>query len=389
MKKITFLFLAFIALGTMTSTTLAAKTIVFDDGKSLTCDQTFAPRTLRYSYYYGFHDDFRNPNTSTTYYINGFTINYKNGNYLNMGKPFKLTDALKSSLHAVAPNQTMRILETGGDDWRVASHPATRTTGSGYDFMIGYETKYDTSNNYPDASDDKSHIGCQPYQVSWCGDGMIDAAYETCDDGASNGLPGKCNIACEQINPPESNTCNQTFAPVVLRYWQKYNFGHTYHNIDNFNHRLRSFGIEFIEKYDYNLSPVVPDFNWTQAIKSTDFIIGANTNNTKIIESTNEYEIKSTPLKRGPDNLIIKYRTNTENVATGSNIISHLACQPYEISWCGDGVRDTQFGEPCDPMAEPWKSNGTCRVSLTDGSKCEIVTNPPTPTKTGSVSIKR
>jgi hypothetical protein len=52
--------------------------------------------------------------------------------------------------------------------------------------MIGYRIGYDISNNYPDASDDQYHIECQPYQVTWCGDGVVDAAYESCDDGASN-----------------------------------------------------------------------------------------------------------------------------------------------------------------------------------------------------------
>lgn len=52
--------------------------------------------------------------------------------------------------------------------------------------MIGYRIGYDTSNNYPDATDDSYHVECQPYQVTWCGDGIIDASYESCDDGASN-----------------------------------------------------------------------------------------------------------------------------------------------------------------------------------------------------------
>lgn len=80
----------------------------------------------------------------------------------------------------------MKVLSTYSADWRVVRHPTSRTIGSNYDFMIAYKIDYDTSNNYPDASDDTSHVECQPYQVSWCGDGTVDSSYETCDAGIDN-----------------------------------------------------------------------------------------------------------------------------------------------------------------------------------------------------------
>lgn len=55
----------------------------------------------------------------------------------------------------------------------------------------------------------------------------------------------------------------------------------------------------------------------------------------------------------------------------------HVECANYQVSWCGDGIVDTDQGEPCDPMAEPWKSAGTCRVSPTDETKCELTSVPP------------
>lgn len=68
--------------------------------------------------------------------------------------------------------------------------------------MIAYDINYDRSNNYPDASDDISHKECQPYYVTWCGDGVVDNAYEVCDAGANNGQIGQCNNTCSGVVPP-------------------------------------------------------------------------------------------------------------------------------------------------------------------------------------------
>ncbi len=209
----------------------------------------------------------------------------------------------------------MRIIGTGDNNWRVVRHPAVRTTGSNYDFLIGYKIDYDTSNNYPDASDDLSHIECQPYQVSWCGDGVVDAMYsETCDAGANNGLPSKCNSSCTGVNPPESNVCDQTFPSVTLRYGNMHNFYDTYSNPDSFAHRLRTFAVSFEEPYDYNASAEVPNFDWTASIKSANYIVPSGTTGLRAIESTNNYTIRAVPLVRKTDNLTIKYKIFTENV---------------------------------------------------------------------------
>ena len=63
-------------------TSVSAESISFDDGRTWSCDQSFTPVVLRYGYYQGFFDTFRNTNTSTyTNYINTFDVNYKNANY--------------------------------------------------------------------------------------------------------------------------------------------------------------------------------------------------------------------------------------------------------------------------------------------------------------------
>lgn len=73
--------------------------------------------------------------------------------------------------------------------------------------MIAYDIGYDRSNNYPDASDDISHKECQPYYVTWCGDGVVDNGYETCDPAAPGQSPTTCSpVTCTAITQPP--TCN-------------------------------------------------------------------------------------------------------------------------------------------------------------------------------------
>ncbi len=77
----------------------------------------------------------------------------------------------------------MQVISTRYEDWGIVQKPAIRSNpiAGQYDFMIAYKIKYDKSNNYPDTSDDISHVECQPYYVTWCGDGILDSSYEQCD----------------------------------------------------------------------------------------------------------------------------------------------------------------------------------------------------------------
>lgn len=216
--------------------------------------------------------------------------------------------------YAIGPNQSVKALSTQDNNWRVVKHPTIRSTGSAYDFMIAYKIGYDTSNNYPDASDDAYHTECQPYQVSWCGDGVVDAQYsESCDDGNYNGLPGKCNSSCTSTNPPEVPKCDQTFSSVKLRFGNLHNFFDTYSNTDSFTHLLRNFRVTFEEPYDYNNSSVVPNFAWTTVIKNAQYLVAPGTQNMRVLESTNQYQIVAPPPVRKSDNLTVKYTVYAQN----------------------------------------------------------------------------
>jgi len=97
--------------------------------------------------------------------------------YLDPGSSFRWTQALENNNFKVSSNSSMRVIETGPTNWRIKKHPTTRTnaTKGSYDFMIYYKIDYDKSNNYPDSSDDISHVECEYYSVSWCGDGVRDS----------------------------------------------------------------------------------------------------------------------------------------------------------------------------------------------------------------------
>lgn len=149
-----------------------AQNMTFDDGTTWNCDQNFSPVPLRYNYQYRFYDTWNN-NSNRTVYMNTYAVRYKNSSYMRMGqnwpngKSVYWTNALVNGGYRVPAYSNMQILSTYTNDWAILNHPATRTNN---DFTIAYKVTYDFSNNYPDASDDSSHVECQPYYITWCGD---------------------------------------------------------------------------------------------------------------------------------------------------------------------------------------------------------------------------
>ncbi len=84
-----------------------------------------------------------------------------------------------------------------------------------YDFMIAYQVFYDKSNNYPDTSDDISHVECQPYYVTWCGDGVRDSVYEQCDGTDGLGTGQSCNNSCQIVNNPTPACVNLSSSVLI------------------------------------------------------------------------------------------------------------------------------------------------------------------------------
>jgi len=122
-------------------------------------------------------------------------------------------------------------LSTYKADWAVLNHPVVRTNN---DFIIGYKVGYDFSNNYPDASDDIEHVECQPYYITWCGDGVIDAGYETCDPAAPGQSPATCDpVTCTPIDEPAGN-----FDLSIKKYAKSEDVFASVDNTEDFNYTI-------------------------------------------------------------------------------------------------------------------------------------------------------
>ncbi len=150
----------------------------------------------------------------------------------------------------------------------------------------------------------------------------------------------------------DTTGCNQVFAPQVLRYGSSYNFFDAYTNNNSYKHQVSGYPqVSYIEQYDYNASTSFPSFGWSAALQSQGYQIYPGQSITAI-ESVGAYSILGVPASRSADNFMIRY-TIPEYYAEQSpgqwyGPYSHVECQPYEISWCGDGVVESAYGESCD-----------------------------------------
>jgi hypothetical protein len=78
------------------------------------------------------------------------------------------------------------------------------------------------------------------------------------------------------------------------------------------------------------------------------------------METQERYNINFAPATRNAKNLVMKYYIDYQPVDAKGILFgtrkTHLECQPYEITWCGDGIVDREYNETCDPN-DPKKTN--------------------------------
>ncbi len=194
------------------------KTVTVENPSVSTCDQIFEDNFLRYEQSYNFYDTYNNV-VNQDVYLTKYFIDYVNPEYLDKWWNFDWTPEILFSWYKVPANKSMKFIKTWLPNWKVKKHPLIRTTAkeNDFDFMIKYIVDYDFSNNYPDASDDLSHSECQYFSVTWCWDGVLDSAYETCDFND----PTKawwwndwCDNSCQPKNISPQSTCdNLTVSP--------------------------------------------------------------------------------------------------------------------------------------------------------------------------------
>jgi len=153
---------------------------------------------------------------------------------------------------------------------------------------------------------------------------------------------------------------DQKFPSVKLRHWYGYNFSDIFNNKTDYLTQINQVRYDFITDWNYN-GWSAPTFDYPQSLKDAKNLIQAHTS-AKILYST-RYDINYKPISRKKNNIEIIYTTDyTEK--HGSNYPAdyvkttwHTEYQPYEITWCGDGVRDNYtdyyssklIKEECDP----------------------------------------
>ena len=138
---------------------------------------------------------------------------------------------------------------------------------------------------------------------------------------------------------------------------------------------MRKPDIMFLPDTYYSKTKKFPSFRSTKWLKENKYIVEPNTVNKPFIISSG-YKIKTKPSsgKRSYNNIIIKYKVNyrlydNETKKKGEEVKSQLNVYHYAISWCGDGVIDTLYGEECEPLEKGKYKKGDYPCS----NSCKII----------------
>ena len=181
-----------------------------------------------------------------------------------------------------------------------------------------------------------------------------------------------------------TNAYDQSFPTVKLRYWYQYKFYDIFNAGSNqvwINEVITTF-----KENDWNINGWVnPSFPWYIDLISKGYIINSN-QSVKSVESDIYYQILYHPLQRKTNNLEIIYDTSYyKNVSWNWEWpIHHTEYQPYEITWCGDGILDnyidqytwTSISETCDPNDASKTGWGAWGCNVTNCQPINIVTTP-------------
>ena len=206
---------------------------------------------------------------------------------------------------------------------------------------------------------------CKAYQ-EYCWDRIINWD-EECD------WTDFCDFECKKITP--SSECSNVFTG-KLRVWEDHTFSDKF--TAGWKDRYLYYwpdDVKFVENHwDYN-NGNNPTFQWTSQLVNNWMKVWANTSMVVIESKLPKYHVVNHPTKRAWDNLYIEYTIWYGNeyrfpAPAKSNLYSDKECAYYEISRCGDGVLDKDYGEECDPEVQPWKDDWTCNP---DTCKEEII----------------
>ena len=171
----------------ISTSAFAGPLIKFDSGVSWECTKFHKPIPLRYGYQYGFFNSFNN--SSTTSYLHTFEVQFEKSIYLKAGEglpngnTFSWTKELLDGKYAVPAGKSEEVISTLKNDWAVLNHPKERASldKNEYDFLIGFKLTFDFENNTSNKAGHFTDVACQPYYITWLGDGVVDEKFEICD----------------------------------------------------------------------------------------------------------------------------------------------------------------------------------------------------------------
>ena len=124
-----------------------------------------------------------------------------------------------------------------------------------------------------------------------------------------------------------------------LRVGKSYSFPDILHNNDTYSYVLSSFDVKFSESDDMNQDgkSTFDNFLWYGSW-GPGKEVKAKTSVDPLIYAFPKYAIKTHPSVRKKDNVSIVY---TVNLKANGRDVSHKECVYYEVTWCGDGVVDS------------------------------------------------
>lgn len=171
-----------------------AKTVISDSGVKVKCGKMHPVVSLRYGASYRFFHTWNN-NSDKPVYFHRYSIFFKNGYYFDKGKPFNWTQKIRDLGFSILPYTSQELISTT-TGWRVDSKPDSLKKRD-YDFLVAYTIEYDFKNNTKSKWGHKKDVACQPYLVTWLGNGVLEDKYEACDPMDPNKIgwvDGVCDI---------------------------------------------------------------------------------------------------------------------------------------------------------------------------------------------------
>lgn len=158
----------------ITSQVYATNSVIFQ-GKTFQCDKVYESRTLRANHGYSLKLNFYNRG-DTAVIIKSYKVNFDGMNYGD-APTYQFTDWIKAKKGIIEPKETGEILYSS--EYRISRIPEKRAFDN---LLVRYDTGYKTVSNGKEIGFTKPYISCQPYAISWCGDGVLEQEYdEMCD----------------------------------------------------------------------------------------------------------------------------------------------------------------------------------------------------------------